>query len=130
MAYDLPILEAVAERSRLTMLHVCRKNIMFDLVADYPVDALHWADRLGPPDLAEARQITDKVLSGGLSVDTLLSGTEQEVEVEAREAIAQTGGRGFMLGAGCVIDTRTPERNLHAARRATESADLERGSSQ
>lgn len=130
VAYDLPILEAVVGRSRLTMLHLCRKNIMFDLVTDYPVDALHWADRLGPPDLARARQITDKVLSGGLSVDTLLNGTEQEVEAEARAAIAQTAGRGFILGAGCVINTRTPERNLYAARQATEIAGLERGSSQ
>jgi uroporphyrinogen decarboxylase len=130
VAYDLPILEAVVERSRFTMLHMCRKNIMFDLLAGYPVDALHWADRLGQPDLAKARQATDKVLSGGLLVDTLLNGTEQEVQVEALEAAAQVDRRGFILGAGCVIDTRTPEGNLHAARRATKFRSLDGGTSQ
>jgi uroporphyrinogen decarboxylase len=130
VAYDLPILEEVAKRSRLTMLHLCRKNIMFGLWADYPVDVLHWADRLGPPSLAEARASTDRALSGGLSVETLLSGTEENVDTEVRDAIAQTRGRGFILGAGCVIDTRTPEANLHAARRATENADLEGGPGQ
>ena len=128
VAYDLPILETVRERSRLTMLHICRKNIMFDLVSDYPVDVLHWADRAGPPTLAEARQATNKALSGGLSVETLRNGTEDEVTVQVREAVAQTDGTGFILAAGCVIDTRTPEANLLAARRATELTSLQGGS--
>ena len=124
VTYDLPILESVAGRSRVTMLHICRKNIMFDLLAGYPVDAIHWADRAGPPTLAEARRLTGKALSGGLAVQTLLKGTEEEVMAEAREAIAQTGGRSFILGAGCVINTRTPAENLYAARHASERAVL------
>jgi uroporphyrinogen decarboxylase len=122
LAYDLPILELLRDRSRVTMLHACRKNIMLDLVAEYPVDVIHWADRVAPPSLAEARQMTGKALSGGLSVETLLKGTEEDVVAEVGDAIAQTDGRGFILGAGCVISTRTPPVNLHAARRATESA--------
>jgi len=120
VAYDLPILESVVDKSRMTVLHVCRRNVMFDLMADYPVDVIHWADRAAVPSLAEARQMTDKTLSGGLSGETLLHGTEEEVIAEASDAIAQTGGRGFILAAGCVISTRTPEANLAAARRATE----------
>jgi uroporphyrinogen decarboxylase len=119
VAYDLPILESFHERSRLTMLHVCRKNIMFDLVSDYPVDVIHWADREGPPRLAEARGKTDKALGGGLSGETLLTGTEAEVMTEVRDALAQTEGKKFFLAAGCVINTRTPDENLHAARRAS-----------
>jgi uroporphyrinogen decarboxylase len=124
VAYDLPILEAIRDRSRVTVLHVCRKNIMFDLMADYPVDVIHWADRAGPPSLAEARQKTAKALSGGLSTETLLNGTEEAVMAETRDAIEQTNGRGFILAAGCVINTRTPEANLLAARRASESASF------
>ena len=122
VAYDLPLLESVRDRARITMLHVCRKNIMFDLVADYPVDVIHWADREGPPSLTEARQTTDRALSGGLSEETLLHGSEEEVTAEVHDAIAQVGGRGLLLAAGCVISTRTPESNLHAARQATELA--------
>ena len=54
-------------------------------------------------------------------METLLTGTEEDVMAEVRDAITQTGGRRFILAAGCVISTRTPEANLHAARRATES---------
>jgi uroporphyrinogen decarboxylase len=124
VTHDLPILESVVGRSRITMLHICRKNIMFDLLVDYPVDVVHWADRAGPPSLGEARRSTAKALSGGLSVDTLLSGTEEEISAEARDAIVQTGGRGLILSAGCVINTRTPAGNLRAARRATERKAL------
>lgn len=118
-AYDLPILELARKRSRVTMLHMCRQNIMFDLMKEYPVDVLHWDDHAGPPSLAEARQRTDKTLSGGLSEQVLLDGTSEQVRAEAREAIAQTKGRGFILAAGCVISTRTPESNLRAARQST-----------
>jgi uroporphyrinogen decarboxylase len=120
MAYDLPILESVVGKSRLTVLHVCKRNLMFGQVVDYPVDVIHWADRVTRPSLAEARQMTDKALAGGLAEETLLNGTEEEVMAEAGEAIVQTDRRGFILAPGCVISTRTPEANLAAARRATE----------
>jgi uroporphyrinogen-III decarboxylase len=54
----------------------------------------------------------------------LLNGTEEAVMAETRDAIEQTNGRGFILAAGCVINTRTPEANLLAARRASESASF------
>ncbi|GIK37757.1 MAG: uroporphyrinogen decarboxylase [Chloroflexota bacterium] len=121
-AYDLPVLEAVLGKSRLTILHVCRQNIMFERMADYPVDALNWADRASSgPNLAQARQMTGKALAGGLAVETLRYGTEAEVTAEVRDAIEQTGGRGFILTPGCTIDARSPEANLQAARRAVES---------
>jgi uroporphyrinogen decarboxylase len=121
VAYDLPVLESVFGKSRLTFLHVCRQQIMFDLVADYPVDVIHWADRVeAGPSLAQARQMTNKALSGGVAVNTLFRGSEAEVEAEVREALAQTGGRGFILTPGCTINARSPEANLRAMRRALD----------
>jgi uroporphyrinogen decarboxylase len=56
---------------------------------------------------------------GGVSEwQTLTEGTPQQVETEVRDAIAQTGGKGFLLGAGCVVPTDVPEANLRAARAA------------
>lgn len=119
VAYDLPVLESVLGKSRLTILHICKQNTMFERLADYPVDALNWADRAsGGPNLAQARRMTGKTLAGGLAVETLRHGTEAEVAAEVRDAVAQTGGRGFILTPGCTIDARSPEANLHAARRA------------
>jgi uroporphyrinogen decarboxylase len=94
---------------------------MFDLVADYPVDVINWADRVtAGPTLAQARQMTNKALAGGLTVETLLNGTAEDVRLEVGDALAQTGGRGFMLTPSCTINARSPEANLHAARQAVE----------
>ncbi len=121
VTYDLPILESLAGKSRVTMLHVCRQNLMFDLVTDYPVDVINWADRTSGTTLAEARKITDKVLAGGLSLETLLSGSEEDVIAEVQDAIKRAGPRGFILAPACVIRGPSPDANLAAARRAVET---------
>jgi uroporphyrinogen decarboxylase len=120
LAYDLPILESLLGKSRLTILHVCRQNIMLDVAVEYPVDALNWADRVSDgPSLSQARQMTGQALVGGLAVETLFNGTVEDVWRETRDAIAQTGGKGFILTPGCTINARSPEANLQAARQAS-----------
>ena len=118
--YDLAVLESMAGRSQMTMMHLCTQNVMFDLVGDYPIDVFNWADSLAPPSLAEARQLTKAAVAGGLSLQTLLHGTEEDVLTEAREAIAQAGRRGFILAPACVVRAASPDANLAAARRAVE----------
>ncbi|MGQ9566414.1 MAG: uroporphyrinogen decarboxylase family protein [Anaerolineae bacterium] len=118
--YDLEVLEALQGKSRITMLHVCKQNLMFDLVADYPVHIIHWADRESGPSLAEARRMTRKPLAGGLALKTLREGTEEDVVAEVRDAIAQAGRTGFLVAPACVIRAGTPAANLAAARRAVE----------
>jgi uroporphyrinogen decarboxylase len=44
-------------------------------------------------------------------------GTPDQVESEAREAIAATGGRHFILGTGCVLPITAPFGNIMAARK-------------
>jgi uroporphyrinogen decarboxylase len=120
VAYDLPVLESLRGKSRVTMLHVCRQNLMFDLVADYPVDVINWAARTSGTSLVDARQMTQKPLAGGLSLETLLNGTEDDVLAEARQAIVQAGRTGFILAPDCVIRGPSPDANLAAVRRAVE----------
>jgi len=120
VAYDLKVLESLQAKSRVTMLHVCKQNLMFDLVADYPVDVINWAAATSGTSLTDARAMTDTALAAGLSLQTLLSGTEQDVRAEAREAIAQAGRTGFILAPDCVIRGPSPDANLAAARQAAE----------
>lgn len=117
-AYDLPVLESLADTSEITMLHVCGQNLLFDLIADYPVDVINWAAHTSGTTLAMARQLSDRPLAGGLSLDTLLNGTEEEVRTEARAAIGEGGRRGFFLAPDCVVRGGSPDANLAAARRA------------
>jgi uroporphyrinogen decarboxylase len=125
-AYDLAVLDSLAGRSQVTMLHVCGENLMFDLVADYPVHALNWAACDRGVTLALARQMTNIPLAAGLCLDLLLSGTEGDVIDHVRDAIAQAGARGFILAPDCVIKGATPDANLAAARRAVEETRARR----
>ncbi len=120
--YDLTILEEAAD-AWLNILHLHGEAVMFDLFTDYPVAVWNWHDRETPPSLEEGKQKVRGAVLGGLSrIRTMVLGTPQDVEAEAREAIAQTGGQRFILGTGCVVPIHAPEINLQAARRAVEHA--------
>jgi uroporphyrinogen decarboxylase len=118
--YDIAVLESLVGKSKVTMLHVCKKNLMFDLVTDYPVHVINWAAGTSGTTLVDARQMTDKPLAGGLSLDTLLHGTEGDVLAEAQTSIAQAGRKGFILAPDCVIKGPSPDANLAAGRQAVE----------
>jgi uroporphyrinogen decarboxylase len=118
--YDLQVLEA-AQDLWLNVAHLHGEQVMFDLVAGYPVQVINWHDRETPPSLAEARDRFPGVLCGGLRRwETMVLGTPLQVEREAREAIQMTGGQGFILGTGCVLPTIAPRANILAARASVE----------
>jgi uroporphyrinogen decarboxylase len=118
--YDQAILEEAAG-AWLNILHLHGEAVMFDLFVDYPVAVWNWHDRETPPALAEAQRKVPGAVLGGLSRENVLvRGTPEQVMREAQEAFAQTGGRRFILGTGCVVPIHAPEINLRAARRAVE----------
>ncbi len=123
-AYDLQVLEQIrATQSDFIFLHVHGFDIYFDLLTQWPVDIINWHDRRTAPSLKEARARTKTALAGGINEwDTLAAKSRDQIIAEARDAVAQTGGRGFILAAGCVIAVDTPEDNLHAAIDAVRSA--------
>jgi uroporphyrinogen-III decarboxylase len=56
---------------------------------------------------------------GGLDQwKTLRDGTPEAAEAEARDAVAQTGGVGLIVGGGCVVPMNTPDATLAAVVRA------------
>jgi len=121
MPYDLRILEHL-NGTWFNMLHLHGQDIMFDLLADYPVQAINWHDQETPPLLKEATKRTDKVLVGGLGrIETMMRGTPDDVIAKVADAMAQTGGKQFILGVGCVTMIVTPWSNITAARQAVEN---------
>jgi uroporphyrinogen decarboxylase len=113
--YDLQVLSAVAE-ARFNVLHVCRKDNMLLSMLDYPVHAFNWAtNETGNPSLAEILAKSERAVMGGLSVRAMSEGTRKQVTDEAKAALGETGGRRFLLAAGCSIPPQTPETNLRAA---------------
>lgn len=121
--YDLRVLEAVAG-APMNILHVCRPHNMLELLVDYPVAVVNWAVHApGNASLAEVLAKTDKAVMGGVDErHTLLSGSPEEVQAQVREALRQTGGRRFLLAAGCSISPQTPPQNLRAAVEAARDA--------
>jgi uroporphyrinogen decarboxylase len=104
------------------LLHLHGVNVMFDLVADYPVQVINWHDVETPPSLSEALTRTDKALCGGIRQwDTMLRGTPDTVTAEAKAALQATNGRRFILGTGCVTPVNAPTCNILAARKAVEA---------
>jgi len=120
--FDCAVLDAVAGRSWLTVLHLHGTDVFFDLANRYPAHAVSWHDRETAPDLATAAGQTGRVLMAGLDLRLFETGTSAQVETQARQALAATGGRRLILAPSCVIPTPSPPENLHAVRHAVEGA--------
>ncbi len=113
---DRRLLEA-ADGLWLNVLHLHGTRVMFDLVADYPVQVVNWHDRETPPTLGEGKaRVKGAVLGGLRQWETMVRGTPEDVRAEARDALEQTGGRRFILGTGCVTPMNAPWANIRAAR--------------
>lgn len=125
--FELPrmrrMLDAVGDRSALTLLHVHGRDVYFDRAAALPVHAMNWHDRLTTPRLGDGHRRFAGAVVGGLSEQrTLQAGPPDAVGAEVKDAIAQTGGRGVIIGPGCVLPLATPDAHLAAVVAAVKTA--------
>lgn len=117
---DLQILSACGD-FWFNMVHLHGSDVMFDLVAEYPAQAINWHDAETPPSLHDALKRTRMALCGGLRQwATMVRGAPESVRGEALEALAATHGRRLILGTGCVTPIITPTSNILAARHAVD----------
>ena len=117
--YDQQVLNALRDATDFMLLHVHGDDIYFDLpVQAYPVDAVNWHTRIAGPPLQDALTKFGGAVVGGLTEKVLTGGRPDEVRAQAVDAISQTGGRRFILGAGCVTPITTPDENIQAVRDA------------
>ena len=123
--YDLIALQG-AINGWLNVLHVHgERDLMFDQVLDYPVQVLSWSDRLAGPSLREARGMTSKCLMGGWhEFGALSNGPEEKILEEAQDAVAQTGGRKFILANGCSVPDDTDDRWLQLGREVIDQLEI------
>jgi uroporphyrinogen decarboxylase len=122
--YDRRLLGAVSDLW-LNVVHLHGDEVMFDLAASYGAAVINWHDTEAPPSLAEglaavAAKGLGAVCGGLRQWETMVRGTPTQVRAEAARARAQTGGRRFILGTGCVTPIVAPRANLRAARAAVE----------
>ncbi len=117
--FDLKILEAVQDLW-CNMLHVHSTDIMFDLVADYPVQFVNWHDRETGLSLKDGLTQIKGAASGGVDHWTLHQESPEPAIAEAKDAMEQTNGQRLLLGTGCVAMVTTPLQNIRALREVVE----------
>ena len=116
--YDRAILEAASGMIRIG--HVHGFGLDFERVLAYPVEAFNWSHLHGAPSLAEARELTERALIGGIDEIDFASQTLGEAELGIRRAVAEAGRSGLLIGPGCTVPPDTPARLLHGVRQLVE----------
>jgi uroporphyrinogen decarboxylase len=120
--YDRRILDAVRD-CWFNLAHLHGRDGMFDLVSQYPIQALNWHDQESGPSLREGQARFRGAVCGGLEHwEHLLRGEPAQLHDLAQDAIRQTGGKRLILSTGCVAPVNAPFSNLRAVRKAVEAA--------
>ena len=98
--YDLQVLEG-ASRGWCNAVHLHGDDILFDAVADYPVQVLNWHIGETEPSIAAYRAGGgDKAILGGIRRYNL---TRADFTGVADDIAAAQNTRGVIFGPGCVI---------------------------
>ena len=105
------------------VIHMHGDDILFDLLADYPVTALNWHVGETPPTIADYRARGGrKPVVGGLRRMPITAGDREAVRADLAAVLAADGGRGVIVAPGCVI--RHP---VDRALLAQVAADITKG---
>jgi uroporphyrinogen decarboxylase len=119
--YDQRILEALPQKWWFNMAHLHGPQPMFNMVSDYPVQAINWHDRETTPSLETGSKMFGGAACGGLGHwDAVHNGTPEDVRKQACDAILQTEGRSFILSTGCVLITTSPVSNIRMVREVVD----------
>jgi len=117
--FDQNLVQSAADL-KFNMLHLHGTGIHFSLSRSLGIPIVNWHDRETPPTLAEGLSEFEGVVCGGLRQDTLVYKDSATIKEEGMNALAQTLGRRFILGTGCVVPIIAPHGNLLAARKLVE----------
>jgi uroporphyrinogen decarboxylase len=116
LPYDMSVLSRLPAEAWFNAVHLCGSNLNFELTREMPVQVVSWSiHNQGNPSLAEGKKLSGRAVMGGLGQRaSLLYGPPSEVEAEAHQAVAETGGRGLLLAPGCSVPPRAKDINLAA----------------
>lgn len=117
---DLRFWESLPQAAWFNAVHLCGSRVNMDVARRLPVQAVSYSiHNAGNPSLAEAQRLTGKAVMGGLEQRrVLVSGPDEAIEQQVRDAIAQTHGRRLLLAPGCSVPPRAREANLALLARA------------
>ena len=121
--YDLRVLAAArAAGSWFDAIHAHGENILFELLAGYPVDALNWHIGETPPAvsayldgqaLGGRAPSPRRAILGGLQRTHITKMDRLKIQADLDRAFAETGGRGLLVAPACVIRHPVDDATLH-----------------
>ena len=124
--YDMQVIDAFKDRTWFNMFHIHGVgDLHFDLVKDYPVQALNWEDILSTTSLKQAAESCDKILMGGIELhDDFLENDREKLfnrMVErVKAAAAQVDKNRLIIACGCSLPTDQPEYKYNTLREAVD----------
>lgn len=112
------LVEYAHEHGKLVMLHACGNvsEVMEDLIEDVGIDAKHSFEDVIQPVAEFKRQYGSRIaVLGGIDVDMLARGSEDEVRRYTRKVIEECApGGGWTLGSGNSVANYIPVENFLA----------------
>lgn len=121
--YDLRVLAAARSAgSWFDAIHAHGENILFELLAGYPVDALNWHIGETPPAVADyldghalggRRPSPRRAILGGLQRTHITKMDRPRIQADLDRGFAETGGRGWLVAPACVIRHPVDNATLH-----------------
>ena len=122
LPYDLEVLERIKDVCKLTILHLHGDEVYYDLFTAFPVDFINWHDRTGKMPIAQAAALFTCGLMAGVSntAGFIAGASPADLAAQAKDAIAQTGGRRLVVAPQCVLPLAMTEQQYDAIRQAVE----------
>jgi uroporphyrinogen decarboxylase len=117
--YYKKIVDAAHQSGKLVVFHSCGNmyKLMDELIDDVGIDAKHsFEDKILPVDEAYQRWGDRVAILGGVDMDLLCRGTEEQVRARTREILNVCGakGTGYCLGSGNTAANYIPKQNYLA----------------
>lgn len=121
--YDYQILAGTKADLWLNVLHISGDHIMFDMVADYPLQVFNWNIQGQSAGLAAGLKRVKGAVCGGINYKDIHSDNPDNAIQQAKEAFQKSGGTRYILGAGSNLLVTTPEGNLRKLRNLIDTLE-------
>ncbi len=110
-------IDAIHAGGALARLHICGNTTeLMPLLKDLPYDIIDLDTQASLPK-ARAALGPDRLLLGHIdTVSVVRGGTPETVRSALREALAASGGKNYIVSAGCEVPGDSPAENLEAMR--------------
>ena len=121
--HDLIVLNAVKDKARFNVLHICKDNIRLHHYSNYPGDVVNWAATASNNiPLSDGKKLFKRPILGGMdNRGVIVDGTPEEIEQRVHSIIDEFGMQNLIIGADCTLPTDIPIENIRTAVEATAS---------